>query len=238
MKFSAAVSNLEQFELLRHMDFSHFYVPIDVLLDNIIIFFSKKNIIITPPAIILDHSWEKHLSKLVQCLKSGFDRLQIHNLSGLAHSTDFKLYGGARLNIFNDIALKFWQNNGLSLIQPSVELNLGQIKHLKSDFLIEVIGYGHIPVMTLENCPVKSGGHITDRMNVKFPVVADGSCGVILNSKPIVMSDKLYDMKNIDIVNLYFTIESPKECVRVANCYFEGKPTGTDFTRGHFYKGV
>ena len=243
MKFSATVSNLAQFDALKHMDFRHFYVPIYVLLSNLNTFvgttaLGRPPVIISPPAIILDNKWDKYLQKLNKCRKSGFDNLQIHNLSGLSHSPDFKLYGSAKLNVFNDLALKFWREQGLSLIQPSVELNLGQLKHMKSDVPIEVIGYGRIPVMTVENCPVNGNRHITDRLNVKFPVIADGSCGVVLNSKPIVMSDKLNDMKSIDVVNLYFTVESPGECVRVANCCFGGKPLEIDFTRGHFYKGV
>ena len=245
MIFSSAIRTIEQFDAIKHMGFGHFYVPIDVLLSN----YKKlegNDIVITLPAIISDDVWDGYMAKLSECLRLGYGKLQVNNLSQLSQVSRFKLYGGFRLNVFNDVSLKLYEEEGLELIQPSVELTLGQIGHLKHNVPLEVIGYGHIPVMTIENCILKcqcnENVYISDRMGYKFPVVKDaGICrSVILNSNPIVMNDKLADIRNTDIVNLYFTIEQPRDCVLIAKAYFDRKPEPgkKNFTRGHMYKGV
>ena len=96
-----------------------------------------------------------------------------------------------------------------------------------------------------KNCRVASGRELlTDRMGKRFPLRKTGSgCRVeILNSAPIYMADRLSQV-SANVIRLLFTIETPQECVKITREYRDamaGKPVSppSDFTRGHFTRGV
>ena len=118
----------------------------------------------------------------------------------------------------------------------------------------EMIAYGRLTLMTTMHCPlhcdkkncrVASGRELlTDRMGKRFPLRKTGSgCRVeILNSAPIYMADRLSQV-SANVIRLLFTIETPQECVKITREYRDamaGKPVSppSDFTRGHFTRGV
>ena len=95
----------------------------------------------------------------------------------------------------------------------------------------------------MDKCPCSGIGFIYDRKEMKLPVIRDGNTcrNVILNSVPLYMGDKLSDIENagVDYIRLYFTIESPDECVKICDGYFKkGEYAPDNFTRLHYYKGV
>ena len=123
---------------------------------------------------------------------------------------------------------------------------------------LEVIGYGHIPLMMMKNCPIKAMGKcqkgkmiykLKDRKREEFPIVCSKGCiAKILNSKPIFMADKIADLKKLKInsIRLIFTVEKFAQCDKIIDMYkraLNGEKnvqsmTENTYTRGHFYRGV
>ncbi len=194
-----------------------------------------------PPIYRSDRSYEKPLT----------DSILVSNVGQIDKNK--KCYGDFRLNITNSESMRFFDN--LERITLSPELNLKELAQLSEGG--EIIAYGRLPLMVMENCPAKALGKcqkfknkytLTDRMGEKFPLRCSEGCTVeLLNSKPIYMADKL-DFVNklkINAIRLVFTVENSAECDKIIKEYkmaLAGKnvnaPTENSFTRGHFYRGV
>lgn len=173
---------------------------------------------------------------------------------------DKKVYGDYRLNLFNALAIEQCSSSGAQCVTLSPELNLKDILEIGmlTSCELEVIGYGHLPLMLIKNCVLKSctgkcvkgqrAFWLRDRKNEKLPIMCDPiSCtNTLLNAKPIYMADKLDEIAHagVDIIRLVFTVESTDECEAVLDTYFNKKTKSTlfdspnAFTRGHFYRGV
>ena len=144
---------------------------------------------------------------------------------------------------------------GLKSAAVSFELKLAQIRDLSKAVDAEVITYGRLPLMIMENCISRNrtggkcqracqGGEnlLTDRKGARFPVVRAYGCrNEILNSLPLWLADKQQDVRRTGAwaQRLAFTLESPAECVRIARCY-RGleRWTPAEYTRGLYYRGV
>ncbi len=181
----------------------------------------------------------------------GYERICTSNFSQLYDDAKIK-HGGFRMNVYNSMAVKFLKDTGFDSVCLSPEMNLGQIGAISKDIPTEVIAYGYLPVMTVQNCVIKSAAgrcacgegvhYLKDRMDARFPVIGDeDSCtNVILNSTPIYMGDKKEDIlrSGAAYANLYFTTETALELEKIISLYEKGEPLGKAFTRGHFYRGV
>lgn len=164
-----------------------------------------------------------------------------------------KCYGGMRLNIFNSESA-FWYNS-LERVTFSPELTLKELLNIQYNG--EIIGYGRIPLMVLENCPLRSLGKcqkgrndkvLEDRIHEKFPLKCNEGCVLeVLNSKPIYLADKQEFVNNLKIhtIRLIFTVENFEECGKIIEDYksaLTGKlaktPKENTFTRGHYFRGI
>ena len=157
------------------------------------------------------------------------------------------LRGDCGLNIFNSRALLFWREQGLDSAAVSFELRWQQIRDLKKHLPCEAIVYGRLPLMQTRNCPVKNGttcdkcrkhGSLTDRMGVTFPVECTPFASTLLNSVPIVESDKREQFEFADFSLLWFTTETKDECEKILESYRRGDAPQGEFTRGLLYRGV
>lgn len=184
--------------------------------------------------------------------------VSVSSPGALLRYKDKAKYGEWRLNISNSLTADVF--SGLKCITISPELNLHDIKRVVNhtpDVETELIGYGHIPLMIMKNCPVKALGRcqkgnniykLKDRKGIEFPMMCTSGCkSVLLNSKPIYTADMINEIRdtNINCIRLNFTIENPSECVKVLEMYREaldGKKQPTlpenTFTRGHLKRGV
>ena len=246
LKFTSSVQTVGQFKAAVKHSFSRIYVPIHVIQSDVNLFVKyREKVAVVIPAVLLDNEIARYIEMLANLHATGFYKLCVNNIGELGFS-DWELYGGFRLNVFNSEAVQFWADMGLKSITVSTELNLAQIRDLGSGagyvnkVPLEAIIYGRIPLMTLEN--YIGAGAITDRKKIKFPVIRDGESrrSVILNSRPLVMYDKLRDIKNLEFGSLYFTVESENEVNIICKNYFGGQMPNKEreFTRGNFYKGV
>lgn len=166
---------------------------------------------------------------------------------------DKKCYGDLRLNIFNNESVRFYSD--LERVTVSPELNVKELSQIS--YGAEIIGYGRIPLMALENCPLRALGKcqknknnqvIEDRMHEKFPLKCNEGCVLeVINSKPIYMADKMEFVNNLKIrtIRLIFTVENFQECGKIINEYkmaLNGNKASTPkentFTRGHYFRGV
>lgn len=164
-----------------------------------------------------------------------------------------KCYGDLRLNIFNGESAHFY--DFLENITYSPELNLKELSQINASG--EIIGYGRIPLMVLENCPLRALGKcqkhknnkvLEDRMREKFPLKCNEGCVLeVMNSKPIYLADKPEFVNNLKIrtIRLVFTVENFEECGKIVEEYklaLKGqlsKPLKENsFTRGHYFRGV
>lgn len=238
-QFTATAHNYEQIKLLEKTDVSRIYIPKRVYDEHREEFASDRYFVVMPAI-------ERH-GKVAE----GYERICTSNFSQTYDDASIK-HGGFRMNIYNSASVKFLKNAGFDSVCLSPEMNLGQIGAISKDIPAEIIAYGYLPVMTVQNCVIKSANgkcgcdgrvhYLRDRMGAHFPVIADkDSCtNVILNSTPIYMGDKMNDIyrSGVAYANLYFTTESPEEIENIISLYENGKPFGETFTRGHFYRGV
>ena len=164
-----------------------------------------------------------------------------------------KCIGDLRFNIFNNESADFYKE--LERVTLSPELNLKELSQITAKS--EIIGYGRIPLMALENCPLRALGKcqknknnelLEDRRHEKFPLKCNEGCVLeVMNSKPIYLADKPEFVNNLKIhaIRLIFTVENFEECgkiIREYNSALKGDIVNplkeNTFTRGHYFRGV
>jgi putative protease len=184
-------------------------------------------------------------------------RVMVQNIGQIKLAEGKILYGGERLNVTNSETVKQLEALGVKRVTLSTELNLREIKQTVSATTTptELILYGRLPVMLMENCVIKSAYHCTkgqgkfalqDRMGEQFPLICEGCRNVLLNSVPLYMADKMADLSGLNVwtYRLLFTTETYAECQKVIKAYRTGIEKGVPhgvfekITRGHFYRGV
>lgn len=165
----------------------------------------------------------------------------------LAKKHGFEIHSGFSVNVFNSFSTDVLESLGVKEITLSPELTLGRIEKMGGKAKRGIIGYGRLPLMLTRNCPVKNGkdcqdcksnGYLTDRMNMKFPVVCSFGASEILNSQPIYLGDRTDEIKNVDFITFYFTKEKKETAEAILEAYRKGRAVKGDYTRGLYYRGV
>lgn len=262
-RFSASVLNKSQYDALIEFEkenaqkFDFFFVPLSVISHAADDFSEDKHrVVISLPAVIHDSELKKYEPVLLSLKDKGYENIRIHNVSGFCIGRGFNIFLSHRMNVSNSLAYQKCENIAAS-IMPSLEISIPQIRDIaknKTMSMLEVLGYGHIPIMTTENCIVKNidkavcpcdkkERYLKDRLGTSFPIVHDGdSCrSVLLNSYPTFMADKVSELKSagVDLIHLSFTIEKPEEIKRVCAAFFGlNKYRPENFTRMHYLKGI
>jgi len=181
----------------------------------------------------------------------------VQNIGQILPSAQKTLLGGERLNVTNKETAEVLSSFGFSRVTLSCELNLKEILQITNSTHVptELIVYGRLPVMLMENCVIKSAyrctkgeGHfeLLDRKGERFPLICENCRNVLLNSVPLYMADKMEDLlkTNAEVFRLMFTTETKEECKNVILAYQKAllgnvpKPVFSKITRGHFYRGV
>lgn len=187
--------------------------------------------------------------------QSSAPKIMAQNIGQLDFTKE--VYGGERLNVTNSATCELLSIKGVKRVTLSPELNINEIKEITQSTHVptEVIAYGRLPVMVMENCVIKSQGmcsrqggayELADRLGERFPIVCENCRNILLNSVPVYMADKASDLLslNVDAIRLKFTTESAQEVKKVISAYKDGMsgitPKGVfdKITRGHFYRGA
>lgn len=188
---------------------------------------------------------------------SGAARVMVNNIGQLEAARGCEILGGHRLNLYNSGAAEQLAAMGAASLTASPELNLKELRQLAENSCVplEVIAYGRLPLMLMENCVIKSAAScgcgngrfaLRDRKGIDFPILTEDCRNILLNSCPIDMADRLEDIKNLQInrIRLSFTVENPDMCCIIIEGYQKAmagqklSPPHFAYTRGHFYRGV
>jgi len=183
----------------------------------------------------------------------------------LLRSTKKQIMLNHTFNIFNAHAAEFFINMGMG-VTLSQELNAHEINAITTGNT-ELIVYGRQILMSTHNCPVglytanKNGKYcsrkgsknnyaLADKMGVNFPILTDchNCIAHIQNGKLLDTSAKFQPIKNTEaeFFRLIFTTEDEKTICETITRYKQalggnGESTpsqNTDFTYGHFFRGV
>ena len=186
----------------------------------------------------------KIYDRLIHIRSLGINEVLASNLGAveLAKELDMDIHGGFGLNITNTKSVEWAEKNGLLDIELSFELKLEQIAMIGGRIPIGIITGGRLPLMLTRNCPAdnsKSGEMVLrDRKGIEFPMHRYGACTEILNSVPLIMSDRKRELSGIDFEVLRFSVENLVEIGENLRVFNSGKSGNTAFTRGLYYRGV
>lgn len=158
------------------------------------------------------------------------------------------------LNVVNNQNISHWESYGAGTVTLSVELKADEIQETSGKSL-EMVVYGHIPIMTTEQCLIGRHGacpkennkprgiyQLTDRKDEMYPIITNCKmCRMqILSSKPIVLTNQMNRIKKLPIhhMRLIFTTETPKTVKEVIAWYKEDIPCEVEYTNRYFTHGV
>ena len=176
----------------------------------------------------------------------GLGAVYANNIYGIRLGKDLGLdvHGGFGLNVINTEALLAYQAQGLKSLTVSFELAMQKIRTLGGDLPRGIVAYGRLPLMHFRNCPVKAAigcaacgerGHLTDRMQVDFPVECDHKrVSILLNSVPLDIAERC--PRDVDDLLLYFTAETKAEAAAVIDRFARGEKTNAPHTAGLYFR--
>ena len=203
--------------------------------------------------------WSGELAPVARQLRTvyeiGVRQVLAGNLGQLhiARAAGFAVRGDFGLNIVNSRAMRYLREQGLDSQLLSFELTLPQIRDISKAVPAELLIYGRLPLMLMENCVMKNRTGIcacqtgtvrlVDRVGEEFPIVKDpGTCrNVLLNGKKLYLLDKKDALRGMGLwaLRLQFTTENPGEIDKVLMDY-QGRAVfdAGSYTRGLYSRGV
>lgn len=242
-KVSVKVNNIDAFKKLNLNKLDRIYLDFKDDLGSALKELQKsdKEVYLSTNKIIENKDFN-NLKKTIDKNINDLNGISVSNLGTLKFVKDnynTNIHCDIGFNIFNSSTINLLKKMNCSSFTLSPELKLSQIKDIvkNTDSLTEVIGYGHLPLMTIKYCPMsivkkcdknncddcrlKSGYGLLDRKNITFPIERKENNSIIYNSYPIMVLDSINDIyrSNIDIIRLDFTIE--KEVEDIQNIYYD-----------------
>ena len=203
--------------------------------------------------------WSGELAPVARQLRTVYEMGVRQVLAGnlgqlhIARAAGFAVRGDFGLNIVNSRAMRYLREQGLDSQLLSFELTLPQIRDISKAVPAELLIYGRLPLMLMENCVMKNRTGIcacqtgtvrlVDRVGEEFPIVKDpGTCrNVLLNGKKLYLIDKKDALRGMGLwaLRLQFTTENPGEIDKVLMDY-QGRAVfdAGSYTRGLYSRGV
>ena len=203
--------------------------------------------------------WSGELAPVARQLRTVYEMGVRQVLAGnlgqlhIARAAGFAVRGDFGLNIVNSRAMRYLREQGLDSQLLSFELTLPQIRDISKAVPAELLIYGRLPLMLMENCVMKNRTgtcscqttqtKLTDRMGEEFPIVKDpGTCrNILLNGKKLYLLDKKETFRGMGLwaLRLQFTTENAGEVDRVLSEYRSGaRFEPGSCTRGLYNRGV
>ena len=256
---SVQVTSEEQLtEKLLKLETVMLYVPVHVLagdLELASLLARRGKVAAVLPRIVHEREMPKLKADLVSLREVGITDVLVGNLGLLvtARELGFNLRGDFGLNMYNSGAVSIAKKLGFASTTLSFEMTMPQIRDVSKLVPCELLVYGRMPLMVMENCLIHNKGgectchlgsiKLTDKTGAEFPVIKDGnSCrSVLLNGKKLSWLDRQEDLSRLGLwaTRLYFTTENPKEVDRVLADYVHPNPFDPGAcTRGLYLRGV
>ena len=170
----------------------------------------------------------------------------------LAKQKGLEVRGDFGLNICNSRSMHYLRAQQVLSQLASFEMTLPQLRDLSKAVPTEVLVYGRLPLMLMENCVIKNRTgacscdnptRLIDRKGEEFPILRDGgTCrNVLFNGKKLYLLDKLGAFRGMGLwaCRVSFTTENPAE-VDAVLAQYQGRgdfDPGT-CTRGLYSRGV
>lgn len=196
-----------------------------------------------------------------QLMKAGFDGLVVRNLEEVQwwreNIKSLPLLLDASLYTWNRQAVQVMEEMGASRMALPAELNVHELRE-RGTAGGELLVYGRLPMMVSAQCVQKTvlgcsrrRGELSikDRTGKEMPV--KNRCrfcyNTIYNASPLSLlgQEKLVKTLNPAYLRLHFTNETQSEVERILKAWMDGfyyhravKSPVSDFTRGHFKRGV
>lgn len=198
-----------------------------------------------PPVCFSDDQLDRTMAALAE---AGCQTVRVHSPGQLRIAGRYGLsaLGSLRLNVWNPAAAQFWFDLGLWRLTASPEATLAMLRGFGG--AVGAVVYGRLPLMRTERCFLAGGGDkpvcggnggrmlpgstalcpaggclglLTDRMQMRFPVLARrGECE-IENAAPLWMADR--PLPPLSHAVYLFTIETPDGVDDVIRGYAGGE---------------
>ena len=198
------------------------------------------------------------------------DMLKTYNISGFVVSSlgdfilldkyknEYDFIGNFTLNAFNVHSINTFQNLGISKITLSPELNINDINTIceieKQKFPLELIVYGHIPIMKMNycllgttnkcypeckmRCSTSNKYYLRDRLGFEFRILPDNiqTVTTIFNSK---ITSTQHIGTKVNSLRMDFLDETVEEINSISQSVFKGnKIEGREYTYGNINRDV
>ena len=207
------------------------------------------------PRIVHDGELEKLKEDMLNLKAMGITDALVGNLGLLlpVREAGLRIRGDFGLNLYNSGAVTMAKKLEFASATLSFEMSLPQIRDVSKAVPCEILVYGRLPLMVMENClfynragecvchrgPMK----LTDKTGADFPVIKDGdNCrSVLLNGKKLSLLDRQEDLQRLGVwaTRLYFTTENAREVDRILSDYVHPNPFDPGAcTRGLYLRGV
>jgi len=243
---------------LMKMEMAMLYVPLHILVKDPTLtqeLAARGNTAVVLPRIVHDAEMPKLKENLAYLRSLGIRDALVGNLGLIApvREAGMRVRGDFGLNIFNSRAIDMAKRLDLTSATLSFEMTLAQIRDVSKAIPCELLVYGRMPLMVVENCLIfnKSGEctchngsiKLVDKTGAEFPVIKDGnSCrSVLLNGKKLSLLDRQEDMTRLGVwaTRVYFTTENPREVDRVLEDCVHPAPFDPGMcTRGLYLRGL
>ena len=234
------------------------YVPIHLLCSDLD--FTKKlleaaKVCAVLPRIVTDTEMDKLRADLRNLRVLGIREALVGNLGLLipVRECGMRARGDFGLNLYNSGSMQATRDLELRSACLSFEMTLPQIRDVSKAVPSELLIYGRLPLMVVENCLIrgKTGQctchlgptKLVDKTGAEFPVIKDGnSCrSVLLNGKKLSWLDRQDDLARLGLwaTRLYFTTENAREVDQVLASYINPTPFEPgSCTRGLYLRGL
>ena len=256
---SVQVTSEEQLtEKLLKLETVMLYVPVHILAEDLELaklLAQRGKVAAVLPRIVHEREMTKLKTDLTNIQQVGITDVLVGNLGLLvtAKELGFNIRGDFGLNMYNSGAVNIAKKLGFASTTLSFEMTMPQIRDVSKLVPCELLVYGRMPLMVMENCLIHNkagecnchlgGIKLTDKTGAEFPVIKDGnSCrSVLLNSKKLSWLDRQEDLSHLGIwaTRLYFTTENPREVDRILEDYVHPNPFDPGAcTRGLYLRGL
>ena len=200
------------------------------------------------PSVVYPASEEPLAKRLAALKKQGLTKAVAGNISTIriARNAGLEVLGGMCLNILNSVSLEEYRKLGLTDAMVSFELSFARVRKLTSAIPFGLVCYGYLPLMKLRSCPKRGSNgcagctglnYLTDRMGERFPLICRRKeYSELLNCVPIYVGDK--SIPRCAYKLLYFTIETPAECRRIAAMFKSGQTPDFRRTGGLYFRDI
>lgn len=277
VKLSIKIENIKQLIKLDLNKLDRIYLPINeetsTMIDNLRDY--SLEVYLWTDKILYDGDFENYKC-IIDANVNRIDGITASNLGTyqfVRKNYDKKIHGEIGLNIFNSYSANYFLSE-LESVSLSAELNLDQIDliHKNVGGNLEALVYGYMPVMISRNCPFATiknckdddkcstcryanGYGLLDRKGMNFKTYRNGHNSVIYNSVPLMILDKLDEVRksginmfridftdefeNIDLLqSMYYDYLNGDIDYYAVKNFVDRYKENTDITMGHFYRGI